>query len=239
MTGKMHSFQSLGTVDGPGVRNVVFLQGCALRCPYCHNPDTWALQAGTSIEAADLLQRVLRYKPYFGQEGGVTVSGGEPLLQAAFVTEFFTLCKAHGISTTLDTAGTRLDEDVLRLLQVTDILLLDLKFSTDAQYRQFIGIPLATVLRFLEAANERKIRIILRQVIVPGINDAPEQIQALGDIATQFAQVEKIELLPFAKLCAEKYETMGISLPFQSYPAASAQDIQRLTTYLPTQFTGA
>lgn len=232
MQGRLHSFQSLGTVDGPGVRSVVFVQGCALRCPYCHNPDTWDINAGTLVDAQDVFSRICRYKSYFGREGGVTVSGGEPLLQPEFVTELFALCKKDGISTALDTAGVRLDDKVEALLDVTDIVLLDIKYATDELYRKYIGVPLSTVLRFLDALEARKIRVIVRQVVTPGVNDTKADMLALKSMTDRYTCIEKIELLPFLKLCAEKYESMGINFPFGDKPAATAEQTQELAQYL-------
>lgn len=225
MLGKIHSFQSLGTVDGPGVRSVVFLQGCPLRCPYCHNPDTWEKNGGTDILAETLFHRIQNYKPYFGTQGGVTVSGGEPLLQAEFVTELFSLCKADGISTALDTSGIRLDETVEKLLAVTDIILLDIKFSDTEKYEKYIGVPLAAVLRFLEYADRQKKRVIVRQVVTPGVNDTAADFQNLRAIAERYPCIEKIELLPFLKLCAEKYAALGLDFPFGKYAAADAKKV--------------
>ncbi len=232
MTGRIHSFQSMGTVDGPGVRSVVFLQGCVLRCPYCHNPDTWDRNGGTEVEAQDIFKTVQRYKPYFGENGGVTVSGGEPLLQAEFVTELFTLCKSDGISTALDTSGIRLNESVKNLLKVTDIVLLDIKFPDTERYQKYIGIPLRTVQKFLEYLQAQNKRVIVRQVVTPAVNDTPQDIAALRDFCAQYPCIEKIELLPFLKLCAEKYETMGIEFPFGKYDAADAKKVADLAKYL-------
>lgn len=228
MTGRMHSFQSLGTVDGPGVRSVVFLQGCSLRCPYCHNPDTWDMHGGISVSAQELLAKIQKYTAYYGETGGVTVSGGEPLLQADFVYELFSLCKAHGISTALDTSGIRLDDSVRRLLSVTDIVLLDIKYAADAQYQRYIGMSLHTVLRFLAYANEQNKRVIVRQVITPGVNDTKDDMRALRELVRQYPCIEKVELLPFLKLCAEKYTAMGIEFPFGKYPQATAEQIRAL-----------
>lgn len=232
MIGRIHSFQSMGTVDGPGVRSVVFLQGCPLRCPYCHNPDTWDRNGGTAQEAREIFKTVQRYKPYFGENGGVTVSGGEPLLQAEFVTELFTLCRADGISTALDTSGVRLDESVKALLKVTDIVLLDIKFPDTARYQKYIGIPLETVQKFLEYLQAQQKRVIVRQVITPAVNDTPQDIAALGTFCAQYPCIEKIELLPFLKLCAEKYEAMGIEFPFGKYEAMDAKRTEELKKYL-------
>lgn len=228
MLGRMHSFQSLGTVDGPGVRSVVFLQGCPLRCPYCHNPDTWDKNGGTPVSADGVFHRILRYKSYFGKDGGVTVSGGEPLLQAEFVTELFALCKGDGLSTALDTSGIFLDERIEKLLAVTDIVLLDVKFSDTEKYEKYIGVPLSTVLRFLEYLNRMHKRVIVRQVITPTVNDSEADMQALADLLAPFSCIEKVELLPFMKLCQEKYTAMGIPFPFGNLEAANAQNIAAL-----------
>lgn len=228
MRGRVHSFQSLGTVDGPGVRSVVFLQGCPLRCPYCHNPDTWDKTGGTEMDAETLFQKIQRYKPYFGTEGGVTVSGGEPLLQAEFVTELFTLCKGDGLSTALDTSGIRLDQAVEKLLAVTDIILLDIKFSDTEKYEKYIGVPLQMVLRFLEYADRQKKRVIVRQVITPGVNDAETDFKNLQNIVARFPCIEKVELLPFMKLCAEKYDAMHLAFPFGEKDAADAKKVAAL-----------
>lgn len=138
MTGRVHSLNSLGTVDGPGVRFVVFMQGCPLRCAYCHNPDTWELTGGEELEAGEVFRRVLRCKSYFGEKGGVTVSGGEPLLQAGFVTELFDLCRQAGISTALDTSGCLLNDTVKELLSLTDLCLLDYKMTDAAAYEALV-----------------------------------------------------------------------------------------------------
>ena len=193
MTGRMHSFQSLGTVDGPGVRSVVFLQGCSLRCPYCHNPDTWDTGGGVSVSAQVLLAKIQKYTAYYGETGGI-----------------------------------RLDDSVRRLLSVTDIVLLDIKYAADAQYQRYIGVSLHTVLRFLAYANDLNKRVIVRQVITPGVNDTKDDIRALRDLVRQYPCVEKVELLPFLKLCAEKYTAMGIEFPFGKYPQATAEQIREL-----------
>lgn len=139
MTGRVHSLESFGSVDGPGIRFVVFLQGCPLRCAYCHNPDAWAMNAGTEMEAEELFRKIRRYKTYFGETGGVTVSGGEALMQPEFVTELFRLCHADGINTCLDTSGCVLDERVMALLDETDTVLLDIKMTTEEDYREYTG----------------------------------------------------------------------------------------------------
>ena len=181
--GKIHSIQSLGTVDGPGVRFVVFMQGCDLRCGCCHNPDTWNMSEGTEYTAEEIFARVLRCREYFGSEGGITVSGGEPLLQADFVRELFSLCKKEGINTCLDTSGNRLDDGVRALLEVTDRVLLDIQYTSGEQYEKYVGCGMEKPLAFLAHLNEKKIPTTLRQVIIPSLNDDKENILALKKLA--------------------------------------------------------
>ena len=153
--GRVHSIQSLGTVDGPGVRCVVFMQGCPLRCGYCHNPDTWDLAGGEALSADEVFRRVKRLQPYFKNGGGLTVSGGEPLLQEAFTAELFSRCREAGIHTCLDTSGCIFTKDTEALLAVTDLVLLDIKMTTDEEYREYIGCPMAGPLRFWDELEKR------------------------------------------------------------------------------------
>ena len=232
MIGRVHSIQSMGTLDGPGVRFVVFLQGCPLRCGCCHNPDTWDFAGGKSYAAADLAARSLRYREYFGREGGVTLSGGEPLCQAEFAREFFALSHENGINTCLDTSGCLWNDATAALLAVTDRVLLDIKYTTDADYRAYVGCGMEAPMRFLRELNDRAIPTTLRQVIIPERNDTPEQVDALREIAEAHACVDSIELLPFRKICTVKYEAMGISFPFGHLPEPTAEAIQALRAHL-------
>ncbi len=213
-TGRVHSIQSMGTLDGPGVRFVVFVQGCPLRCRCCHNPDTWDTAGGREYTAEELVSRAVRYREYFGKEGGVTVSGGEPLLQADFVREMFELCHKQGINTCLDTSGCMLTDSVKALLDVTDRVLLDIKYTDDALYRENVGCGLRAPLDFLEYLRSKSIPTTLRQVIIPTLNDNKENIMALRGIALSCPNVDKVELLPFRKICQVKYDKMGIEFPF-------------------------
>ncbi len=228
MPGRIHSIQTLGTVDGPGVRFLVFMQGCPLRCAFCHNPDTWDTGGGTQMHAEEILQRALRYRTYFGSEGGITVSGGEPLLQAGFVRELFTLCKRAGLHTALDTSGCIWNDEVAALLEVTDLVLLDHKMPDDARYRAHIGCGVNAPLRFLDELNARGIDTWLRRVIVTGVNDSAEDTRALFALQSTHPCVKKIELLPFHKLCYTKYEQMGIPFPFGDKPATTAAQIEAI-----------
>ena len=154
MIGKIHSFQSLGTLDGPGVRFVVFTQGCNLRCGCCHNPDTWDMNNAKEIDTNEIIKKVIRYKEYFGTQGGITVSGGEPLLQPKFTKELFMLAHKENINTCLDTSGSILNDDVKELLEHTDYVLLDLKYTSNELYNKYVGCSLNNVLDFLKYLNE-------------------------------------------------------------------------------------
>ncbi len=228
ITGRIHSIQSLGTVDGPGVRFVVFMQGCNLRCKCCHNPDTWDFSIGDEYEPSRLVKKALRYKEYFGNEGGVTLSGGEPLLQPEFAFEFFKLCRKEGLNTCLDTSGSVFNEKVKELLSVTDRVLLDIKYTDGLLYRQNVGCEYNKVLSFLDYLNEKGIPTVLRQVIIPTVNDTEENITVLKAIADKHACVEKIELLPFRKICQTKYDSMEIEFPFGNLPEPSEEQMENL-----------
>lgn len=232
MLGKIHSFQSLGTVDGPGVRFVVFMQGCPLRCKCCHNPDTWALEGGTEYTPEQVFKKVTRYREYFGKTGGITLSGGEPLLQAEFAEELFSLCKEAGINTCLDTSGILLTEPVRKLLSSTDRVLLDIKYTTEEEYLDNVGIKLSPVLSFLDYLNENSIKTTVRQVIIPTLNDTEENIRALAEIIKARPCVDKVELLPFKKICESKYENMKIPFPLSHIPTPTKEKMAELNTML-------
>ncbi len=235
--GRVHSIQSLGTVDGPGVRFVVFLQGCHLRCKCCHNPDTWEIDKGTEYAPKELLDKAMRYREYFGENGGITLSGGEPLLQADFAFELFSLCKENGIHTCLDTSGALLNDSVLRLLTVTDRVLLDIKYTNAPAYLDNVGCSFDAPLLFLSHLNQMQIPTTVRQVIVEGVNDSDENISELKAIALQNQCIDKIELLPLKKICQTKYDAMNIAFPFGHLPETKAETIRRLEAQI-TEFAG-
>ncbi len=226
--GYIHSIQSLGTLDGEGVRFVVFTQGCNLRCGCCHNPDTWNIKSGKTAVAEEIVQKAVRYKEYFGKDGGITISGGEPLLQPEFVKEIFSLCHKNGINTCLDTSGSILNDRICDLLDETDRVLLDIKYTSDKKYRQYVGCTLGKVLEFLEVLQSKKIPVTLRQVIIPTLNDTENDIAELKKIAASYPCIDKTELLPFKKICSVKYEQMGIDFPFKHIPTPDTQTMQRL-----------
>jgi pyruvate formate lyase activating enzyme len=218
MIGNVHSIQSLGTVDGPGVRFVVFLQGCPLRCSCCHNPDTWEINAGKKMSAEEILSKVKRFKEYFGTDGGITLSGGEPLLQSEFSREIFSLCKGEGINTCLDTSGCILDESAKKLLEVTDRVLLDIKYTNNEDYLKYVGCSMDKPKEFLEYLDSVNIPVTLRQVIIPTINDTEINFSKIKEIAEKYRCVDKTEFLPFRKICQSKYDEMKIKFPFEHIP---------------------
>ena len=232
MIGKVHSIQSLGTVDGPGVRFVVFLKGCNLRCGCCHNPDTWDFTEAKSYTAQQIVDMADRYKEYFGSDGGITISGGEPLLQADFVSEVFNLCREAKINTCLDTSGSILNDSVKALLSQTDRVLLDIKYTDDELYKMHVGCSLSSPLSFLDYANRHSIPVTLRQVIIPSLNDNPENVKKLKEIAEAHPCVDKIELLPFRKICQIKYDKMGLKFPFAHIPEPDAETMKKLNDVL-------
>ncbi len=229
---KVHSFQSLGTVDGPGLRFVVFTQGCNLRCGCCHNPDTWHMSEGKDYTPEEIVARVVRFKEYFGSDGGITVSGGEPLLQAEAVAKLFELCHKEGINTCLDTSGSIMNDSVEKLLSVTDRVLLDIKYTEEELYKNHVGCSLQAPLDFLAYLNNKKIPVTLRQVVIPGLNDNEENILKLKNIADSHPAVDKTELLSFRKICQVKYDKLGLTFPFAHVPEPTKAKMDELSALL-------
>ncbi len=232
MTGYIHSLQSMGTLDGPGVRFVVFMQGCNLRCGCCHNPDTWDMAAGKGVTADEIVAKAVRFREYYKEEGGITVSGGEPLLQADFVRELFAKCHAQGINTCLDTSGSILNEAVIALLRETDRVLLDIKYTTDEDYRRYVGCPMEQPLAFWDYLETQHIPVTIRQVIIPGLNDTTDNILRLKEMVAAHPCADKVELLPFKKICQVKYDELGIEFPFGDISAAKKEDVLALEALL-------
>ena len=238
MKARIHSFESFGTVDGPGIRFVVFMQGCPLRCQFCHNPDTWNPQGDCQYQMTpeELMEEVVKYRSFI-KSGGVTVSGGEPLLQAPFVRAFFALCRQEHIHTALDTSGAVCTQTALDVLDFTDLALLDIK-TIDAQlYPALTGVQQTNNLRFLDALQERGIDTWIRHVVVPGITDNDEQLIRLGEYVSRFDVVKKIEILPYHTLGKFKYEKLGMTYPLDGVPPlgkSRAEEIRRmLSKYKP------
>lgn len=208
----------MGAVDGPGVRFVVFMQGCPLRCVYCHNPETWDI-SGNEYSIEEVVGKILRFRTYFGEKGGVTVSGGEPLMQHGFVSELLRRLREEGIHTALDTSGIGPIDGAREILQYTDLVLCDLKFGSDAEYLKYCKGDRKNVLSFLKLAEEMEIPLWIRHVVIPGLTDNREGVVDIANQAKGFSNLKKFEILPFRKLCMTKYTELGIP-----YPLAQAEE---------------
>ncbi len=208
--GKIHSIQTMGLVDGPGIRGVVFFQGCSLRCAYCHNPDTWELnRGGQEMTAEEIVNKLVKYKPYYERSGGgVTFSGGEPLLQPAFLLELLECCREQGLHTALDTCGVGLG-DYDKILDLTDLVILDLKHSNPADFKDLTGRDMDKLHEFIVALNCSTARVWIRHVVVPSITDSKEHLAELKRLIATVKRVEKVELLPFHQMGQFKYEALG------------------------------
>ncbi|WOC32412.1 MULTISPECIES: pyruvate formate-lyase-activating protein [Caproicibacterium] len=225
--GSVHSLETMGLVDGPGVRVVVFLQGCALRCRFCHNPDTWEADSGEQVTPQELLHRIVRCKPYFVRSGGgVTFSGGEPLLQPEFLLETLRLCREADIHTCLDTAGCgrgMYDE----ILRYTDLVLYDVKQVTEESYRKLTGRDWTETGRFLQAVRRAGTPVWVRHVVVPGLTDSEAHMAALrAFVSAHVPNVQKVELLPYHLLGVQKYKTMGLMYPLAGVPAMDTEQVK-------------
>lgn len=214
MTGRIHSFESASFVDGPGTRCVIFFQGCPLRCIYCHNPDTWSFGGGSEADAAELVERVKRLRPYFQRKGGgLTCSGGEPLQQPEFLLEILTLARRSGIHTAIDTSGFGVgmyDE----ILAMTDLVLLDIKQVDDDSIKAMCGVSaFETLHAFEEALDRSKAAVWARHVVIPGMTDSVEHLRRVHEKAHRFRNLEKVELLPYHAMGELKYRYLGIDYP--------------------------
>ena len=230
--GKISSIETLGTLDGPGVRFVAFLQGCKLRCKYCHNPETWNIHAETELTTPQqLVEKVEKYKNYFGKNGGVTFSGGEPLLQPEFLLECLKLCKDKKIHTCIDTAGVGFGK-YEEILKYTDLVILDIKAVEESEYIELTGQPIKFFKDFLTQAINANKKFWLRQVIVPTINDDKEHIFKLKQFASTIPNVEKIELLPYKTIGVHKYKDLNIPYRLEGIEELSESKLQELNKIL-------
>ncbi len=232
--GKIHSIESFGTVDGPGVRFVVFLQGCPMRCLYCHNPDTWDMNgAPLTMTAGEVLDKMLRNLPFY-KSGGITVSGGEPLMQIDFLTELFEMAKARGIHTCLDTSGATFDKsDVQRvkrfdkLISLTDLVMLDIKHPTPEGARRLTALGGDMALDFLYYLNARGTRVRIRHVIIPDITYTTESLTALGELLRPLSCIDSVEVLPYHILGRVKYEALGMPYALDGVAPLTQDDAKR------------
>jgi len=229
MIGHIHSIESFGTVDGPGIRFVIFMQGCTLKCKYCHNRDTWKVNAGKKITIDELVKEIQNYRTYIENSGGgVTVSGGEPLLQAEFVTELFKKLKELGIHTALDTAGSiPLSPSIKELLKYTDLVLLDIKHIEDEKAINLTGFSNKNNLEFAKYLNNINIPIWIRQVLVPGYTDDKFDLQKLKAFINSLSNVEKVEILPYHNLGKFKWDELGDKYELENVVPPSQEDIIR------------
>ena len=230
MDGYIHSIESFGTVDGPGVRMVVFLQGCPMRCLYCHNPDTWEMAKGTRMSSADIISQYERNKAFYAR-GGLTVSGGEPLVQVDFLLELFSLAREHGIHTCIDTSGISYQagespyrKKLDQLLQLTDLVMLDIKHMDSAQHIRLTGHDNAGILAFARHLNDLKIPVWIRHVIVPGFTDQEDELCELGKLIASLPNVKAVDVLPYHTMGVEKYKTLGIPYPLDGIEAVSTAE---------------
>lgn len=232
MIGHIHSTESFGAADGPGVRFIVFMQGCHMRCRYCHNPDTWKMDGGDEVTADEILKRALRFKPYWGKDGGITISGGEPLLQIDFVIELLKKAKELGINTCIDTAGNPFTKEepffskFEELMKYTDLLLLDLKEINPARHKDLTGFDNSNIIEMAKYLSEINKPVWIRHVLVPEHSDFDEDLDALGDFIDTLSNVDRVEILPYHTLGKFKWENLGIPYTLESISPPSAERIE-------------
>ena len=239
MTGHIHSIESFGTVDGPGVRFVVFFQGCAMRCLYCHNPDTWAFGIGTKYEPRQILEKMTRNLPFY-KTGGITATGGEPLCQIDFLIELFSLAKGKGINTCLDTSGCTFTsehrEKFDALLSVCDLIMLDIKHANEEKHLALTSHSGKNTIEFARYVKSKGVPLRIRYVLVPTVNDDNQALCDLAKLIKELMPLEKIEVLPYHNLGIHKYDALGIDYPLKDVPAASEEQakeaLQRLNSFI-------
>lgn len=226
---RIHSFESFGTVDGPGIRFVMFLQGCSLKCKYCHNRDTWDHCGGTEYSLEEILTKVEKYKNYFKPSGGgVTISGGEPLLQVKFLLELLPVLKQDDIHVAIDTSGSfDLTEDIKKVIDLSDLFLLDIKCMNDEICKELTGVSNKQELAFAEYLNSIGKPMWIRQVLVPGITDHKEDLLKLKEFIASLSNVEKVEILPYHDMGRFKWEQLGLKYELDGVPAATTEDVER------------
>ncbi len=232
MIGKIHSLESFGTVDGPGIRFVVFMQGCPLRCLYCHNPDTWDINRKTPYQLTpdELMAEVLKYKSFIAK-GGVTVTGGEPLLQPDFLKAFFQLCRTNKIHTALDTSGCVYSQKALDVFEYVDLVLLDIKTIRADFHEKLTGKTQDNTLRLLDYLESKGIPVWIRHVLVPGLTDDAESLEALASYLKSFKVIEKIELLPYHIMGVNKYEMEGIDYPLKDVSPLTKEQLEKAKVF--------
>ena len=224
---KVHSIESFGTVDGPGIRFVLFLQGCHLQCKYCHNRDTWDINGGEYKSVDEIVEKINRYKNYIiPSGGGVTVTGGEPLIQASFVLELFKKLKENGIHTCVDTSGMfALTDGIKEVLKYTDLVLLDIKHIDDEKCKELVGVSNRKELEFARYLSDNNIKMWIRQVLVPGYTDDGQDLLKLKNFLSTLKTVEKIQILPYHNMGKYKWKKLGLEYPLEGVREANQEDI--------------
>ena len=225
---KVHSIESFGTVDGPGIRFVLFLQGCHLKCKYCHNRDTWDINGGEYKSLEDIFEKIMKYKNYIHPYGGVTVTGGEPLLQVKFLIQLFEKLKKENIHTCIDTSGIiSLTDDIKYLLSLTDLVLLDIKHIDSAKCKELVGFNNEKELSFAEYLSNNNIHMWIRQVLIPGITDDEKDLLKLKNFISSLKTVDKIEILPYHDMGKYKWKQLGLNYELENVSNISNKDILR------------
>ena len=233
MQGYIHSVETMGLVDGPGIRVVVFLQGCPLRCVFCHNPDTWEKEKNFLTTSDDVVNTVRKYRSYIEENGGITLSGGEPLFQSEFTLDILKKCKKAGIHTVLDTSGTGYDKDLLEeVLKYTDLVILDIKAITKTNYKKITGYDMDDFNYFVEILNKLNKKVWIRQVIIPTINDTEKYIKDLKKYIEKIKNVEKLDLLPYHTMGVDKYKKLNIKYRLDGIKEMDKNRIEELKKLL-------
>jgi pyruvate formate lyase activating enzyme len=228
ITGRIKQIETMGLVDGPGVRIVIFMQGCTLRCLFCHNPEMWSFDGGITITPEEILNTVLKYKNYFGEEGGVTFSGGEPLSQPKFLIQCLKLCKEHDINTCIDTAGVGDSAYYEEILKYTDLVLFSIKGLTEVDYKKISKGSMSKSLEFLNTCQKLNKKMWIRSVIIPSINDTDEYIEGLAYFIKPLSNIEKVELLPYHTMGVSKYKELGIDYSLIDTKAMNIEKVKAL-----------
>ena len=224
---KIHSFESFGTVDGPGIRYVIFLQGCHLKCKYCHNRDTWDINGGYYSSLDEILNKIENYKNYIMPNGGVTVTGGEPLLQVHFLIELFKKLKEKNIHTCIDTSGmVDITEDIKTLLNYTDLVLLDIKHIDPIKCKDLVGVSNERELKFAEYLSQNNIDMWIRQVLIPGYTDDENDLKKLKSFIDKLNNVKKVELLPYHNMGEYKWKKLGLNYDFKDVKVPTAEEVK-------------
>ena len=228
MKGRLHSIETFGAVDGPGIRTVFFMQGCPARCLYCHNPDSWDEKGGRDIEIEEIVHWAERGRPYYGDKGGVTFSGGEPLLQGEFLIQAINALKETGIDSAIDASGTYVDEFTEDAVRASELVLLDIKHPIAERFEIITGRKQESLFKLIDIINRNGKHVWVRNVVVPDINDTEEDIEALNDFMKNIRYIDKVELLGYHTMAVNKYGKLGITYRLKGVPPMDGQRLNQL-----------